>query len=186
MSFRQISRNLWDSIKKDILGLLRRKPEFNPDVFINPGKYSRPLPIEEIVADSKVSREGVEFYKKKRANNEKINPIIVVKHPRMDLYAVLDGHHRYWACREMGKKTIDSALAGDYSSVDFYLTENGYFQMSSEATEKIREPAKKLHENLKEFLDEFVNEQYIRKEDLKREMEKKRNKQEKVSESIRT
>ena len=81
MSFRQISRNLWDSIKKDILGLLRRKPEFNPDVFINPGKYSRPLPIEEIVADSKVSREGVEFYKKKIANNEKINPIIVVKHP---------------------------------------------------------------------------------------------------------
>jgi len=176
MSFRQISRDLWVSIKKDILGLLKRKPEFNPDVFINPDKYARLLPIEKIVADSKVSRDGVEFYKKKIANNEKINPIIVVKHPRIDLYAVLDGHHRYWACREMGKKTINSALAGDYSSVSFYLTEYGFFQPSSEATEKLREPAKKMHENLKEFLDEFINEGDIRKENLRREIEKKRNK----------
>jgi len=78
MSFRQISKNLWASIKKDILDLLKRKVQFNPDVFINPIKYSRPLPMEKIVADSKVSREGVEFYKKKIANNEKIKPIIVV------------------------------------------------------------------------------------------------------------
>jgi hypothetical protein len=168
MSFRQISRNLWDSTKKDILGLIKSKPEFNPDVFINPGKYARPLPIEKIVADSKVSREGVEFYKKKIANNEKINPIIVVKHPRMDLYAVLDGHHRFWACREMGKKTIDGALAGDYSSVYFYLTEHGFFQPSSETTEKLREPAKKMHENLKQFLDEFINEKNVRREIEKR------------------
>ncbi len=172
MSFRQISKNLWTSIKKDILGLTKIKPEINPDVFINPSKYARPLPIEKIVADTKVSREGVEFYKKKIANNEKINPIVVVKHPRIDLYAVLDGHHRYWACREMGKKTIDSALAGDYSSVNFYLTEYGFFQPSSETTEKFREPAKKLHENLKQFLDEFVNEENIKRELEKRKEEK--------------
>jgi hypothetical protein len=36
MSFRQISSNLWASIKKDILGLLKRKYEFYPYVFINP------------------------------------------------------------------------------------------------------------------------------------------------------
>jgi len=178
MSFRQILGNLWVSTKKDILGLLKRKPEFNADVFIDPGKYARPLPIEKIVADSKVSRDGVEFYKKKIANNEKINPIIVVKHPRRDLYAVLDGHHRYWACREMGKKIIVSAIAGDYSSVNFYLTEHGYFQPSSETTEKLREPAKKMHENLKQFLDEFINEENIRKENLRREIEKKRNEKE--------
>jgi hypothetical protein len=173
MSFRQVSRDIWVSIKKDILGLLKRKPEFNPDIFVNPMKYARPLSIEKIVADSKVSREGVEFYKKKIANNEKINPIIVVKHPRIDLYAVLDGHHRYWACREMGKKTIDSALAGDWSSVNFYLTEYGFFQPSSETTEKLREPAKKMHENLKQFLDEFINEENIKREIEKRKEEKR-------------
>jgi hypothetical protein len=102
----------------------------------------------------------------------------------MDLYAVLDG--RYWACREMGKKTIDSALAGDYSSVNSYLTEHGYFQPSSETTEKLREPAKKMHENLKKFLDEFINEENIRKENLRREIKKKRNKQEKALESTQT
>jgi uncharacterized ParB-like nuclease family protein len=172
MSFRQILKNLWVSIKKDILGLLKRKYVFNPDVFIDPDKYARPLSIVKIVADSKVSRDGVEFYKKKIANNEKINPIIVVKHPRIDLYAVLDGHHRYWACREMGKKTIDSALAGDYSSVNFYLTEYGFFQPSSETTEKLREPAKKMHENLKQFLDEFIKEGNMRREIKKRKEEK--------------
>ena len=173
MKFHQILRTLLTLIKKDILGILKRKREFNPDVFINPGKYSRPIAIEKIVADSKVSRQGVEFYKEKIANNEKLDPIIVVKHPRKDLYAVLDGHHRYYAYREMGKKTISSALAGDYSSVNFYLTENGYFQPSAETTEKLRQPAKKLHENLKQFLDEFLNEENIRREIEKRKAERR-------------
>ena len=137
--------------------MLRGKSESNADVFLHPNKYSVCLPVEKIVADSKVSRQGIEIYKRKIANNEKINPIIVVKHPRKDLYAVLDGHHRYYAFLELGKTEIDCAIAGDYSSVIFYLTEHGYFQPSPEITEGIRHPAIRLHHNLKQFLTNFIN-----------------------------
>jgi hypothetical protein len=115
------------------------------------------LPISKLRADSKVSRQGVEFYKQKIANKEKLRPIIVVKHPRKDIYAVLDGHHRFYAYKEAGIRKVDCALAGDYSSVMFYLTEHGYFQPSPEFTESIRQPAIRLHENLKQFLTNFIN-----------------------------
>lgn len=69
----------------------------------------------------------------------------------------MDGHHRYYAYLEMGKKEIDCALAGDYSSVIFYLTEHGWFQPSIEITEGIRHPAIRLHQNLKQFLTNFAN-----------------------------
>jgi hypothetical protein len=140
------------SIRADFSDWVSGKSEVNFDVFINPSKYSFRLPISKIVADSKVSRQGIEIYKQKIASNKKINPIIVVKHPRKVLYAVLDGHHRYYAYLEMGKNEIDCALAGDYSSVIFYLTEHGYFQPTAEMTEGIREPIIRLNKNLKQFL----------------------------------
>jgi hypothetical protein len=162
MSFFDIVKGLYKTTKKDVLHLIRKKKvEVNPDVFINPVKYAKPLSIEIIVADPKFSRKGVEFYKKKIKRDEKIEPIIVVKHPRKNLYAVLDGHHRYYAQRELGIKYVDSALAGDYSSVIFYLTKYGYFQPSSQVTEQIRQPMKELHKNLKEFLEKFVAENNI-------------------------
>ena len=145
------------AVKDDLTNMLRGKSEINADVFLNPAKYSVRLPVEKIVADSKISREGIEIYKRKIQNHEKIPPIVVVKHPRKDLYAVLDGHHRYYAYRELGRKQITCALAGDYSSVIFYLTEHGYFQPSPEITEGIRHPAIRLHHNLKQFLTNFIN-----------------------------
>ena len=42
--------------------------QVNVDVFRNPSKYLRRLPIGEIVADTRVYRKGVERYKKKIAN----------------------------------------------------------------------------------------------------------------------
>ncbi len=144
-----------NSILDEITGALKGKGEVNVDVFAHPEKYSVCLPIEKVVADSKVEREGIEFYKRKIKNNEKIDPLIVVKHPKKDLYAVLDGHHRYYAYVELGKKQINCALAGNFSSIIFSLTEKGYFQPPSEFTKEIRQPAKQLHKNLKEFLDEF-------------------------------
>lgn len=149
---------LFKKTEKDILHIiLKRKGnvEFNPDLFINPAKYARPLATKKIVADQKISREGVDFYKQKIRNKEKIDPIIVVKHPRKEAYAVLDGHHRYYAYQELGAKNVSSAVAGDYSSVIFYLTEHGYFQPNSQVTDSLRQPAKEFHQNLKEFLDKF-------------------------------
>jgi len=154
-------------VKDDALSLIDRRkrgerPQFNPDVLVNPRKYARAIAIDKIIADTKVSREGVEYYKKKIEANESIEPIVVVKHPRLDVYAVLDGHHRYWACKELGKKTVDCAVAEDYSSVIFYLTEHGYLQPSAETTEHLRVPAKTMHENLEQFLEDFLDEKKIK------------------------
>ncbi len=147
----------FSSVRADFSDWIKGKSEINADVFVYPNKYAICLPIDKLVADTKVSRQGIEIYKQKIAGNQKINPVIVVKHPRKDLYAVLDGHHRYYAYLEMGKKEVDCALAGDYSSVIFYLTEHGYFQPSPEITEGIRQPAIRLHQNLKQFLANFIN-----------------------------
>lgn len=150
-------KSILEAVKNDATDLLAKKEkEVNADVFLNPKKYVVCLPVKKIVADPKVSREGIETYKEKIRNHEKIDPLIVVKHPRKDIYAVLDGHHRYYAYVELGKKKIDCAVAGDYSSVIFYLTENGYLQPTAQFTKNIRRPAKKLHENLKTFLDAFT------------------------------
>lgn len=145
------------SVKDDFSDWLNGRGEINADVFIQPAKYAVCLPIDKLVADSKVSRQGIDVYKQKIAENQKINPIIVVKHPRRYVYAVLDGHHRYYAYLEMGVKHVECALAGDYSSVIFYLTKHGYFQPSPEFTEGLRQPAVRLHQNLKQFLASFLN-----------------------------
>lgn len=149
--------DFFSSIKSDFSSLLNGESQINADVFINPSKYAVCLPIEKLVADSKVSRQGIDIYKKKIQQNQKINPIIVVKHPRKDLYAVLDGHHRYYAYLELGKKEVDCATAGDYSSVVFYITQHGYLQPTPEFTEGVRQPVIRLHQNLKQFLTNFLN-----------------------------
>jgi len=132
-----------------------REREINIDVFANPEKYLIRLPIEKIVADTKVSPEAIELYKQKIKNGEKIPPIIVVKHPKFEVYAVLDGHHRYYAYSELGKKEINCALAGNFSSVIFYMTKNGYFQPKPEAKGETQKP-NQFHENLQDFLQNFL------------------------------
>ena len=147
------------------------RPQFNPDVLINPRRYEQLIATDKIIADTKVSNEGVEYYKKKIEANEPIDPIVVVKHPRQDVYAVLDGHHRYYAYKELGRDTIPCAVAEDYSSVVFYLTEHGYIQPSAETTEHLRMPVKKMHENLNQFLEDFLDEDKIKQELEKRKAE---------------
>ena len=148
--------------KRNVLG----EHEVNFDVFRNPSKYLKRLPVEEIVADTRVYRKGVERYKEKIARGEATPPIIVVKHPTKELYAVLDGHHRYYAYAELGTKEIDCALAGDASRVIFYLTEHGLFQPPSDVTEHIRVPALQFNANVKQFLSDFLSDPpRIRKSD---------------------
>jgi hypothetical protein len=133
-----------------------RMREINIDVFANPEKYLLRLPIEKIVADTKVDPEAIEMYKKKIKNGDKIAPLIVVKHPKFDVYAVLDGHHRYYALLELGKKKVDCALAGDFSSLMFYMTKNGYFQPKPETKEENQKKIIHLHENVQDFLHNFL------------------------------
>lgn len=149
--------DLVDSVRLRIMRLTRpREREINIDVFANPEKYLLRLPIEKIVADTKVDPEAIEMYKKKIQNGEKIAPLIVVKHPKFDVYAVLDGHHRYYALLEMGKKEVDCALAGDFSSLMFYMTEHGYFQPKPETKEENQKKIIHLHENVQDFLQNFL------------------------------
>ena len=146
-----------DSLRYKVVRFIKqRKREIDIDVFSNPEKYLLRLSIDKIIADTKVSREGVEKYKQKIKNGEKVAPIIVVKHPRFEVYAVLDGHHRYFAYLELGKKEVDCALAGDFSSVFFFMTQHGYFQPRKEIREEMRTPLPFLHENIEEFLHNFL------------------------------
>jgi hypothetical protein len=150
-------QDIVDSLRFRIMRLIRRNGrEINIDVFSNPEKYLVRLPIDKIIADTKVNPEAVAQYKQKIKNGEKIAPIIVVKHPRFELYAVLDGHHRYYAYLELGRKKINCALAGDFSSVFFFMTQQGYFQPKAELREEIRKPIPFLHENIEEFLHNFL------------------------------
>ena len=146
-----------DSLRLRIIRLTKpREREINIDVFANPEKYLVRLPMDKIVADAKVDPEAIEMYKKKIQNGEKIAPLIVVKHPKFDVYAVLDGHHRYYALLELGKKEVECALAGDFSSVVFYMTEQGYFQPKPETKEENQKKMIHLHENLQDFLHNFL------------------------------
>lgn len=146
-----------NSLRLEIMRLTRyRTREFNIDVFANPEKYMLRLPIDKIVADTKVGPEAIEMYKKKIQNGEKIAPLIVVKHPKFDEYAVLDGHHRYYALLELGKRQVDCALAGDFSSLMFYMTEHGYFQPKPETKEENEKKVIHLHEDVQDFLQNFL------------------------------
>ena len=146
-----------DSVRLRVMRLTgHRESEINIDVFANPEKYLVRLPIEKLVADTKVDPEAIEMYKKKIENGEKIAPLIVIKHPKFDLYAVLDGHHRYYALLESGKKKVDCALAGDFSRVVFYMTEHGYFQPKPQTKEENQKKIIHLHEDVQDFLHNFL------------------------------
>jgi len=124
-------------------------------VFRNPEKYARAIPIEKLVADKKVYAKGVERYKDMLEKGKDLGAIIVVKHPRKDLYAVLDGHHRFWAQKETGAETIDCAVITDYYGLTFHLTKHGVWQPGPEFTKRIRIPLIKWGQGLVNFLKEF-------------------------------
>ncbi|HJX24287.1 MAG TPA: ParB/RepB/Spo0J family partition protein [Candidatus Bathyarchaeia archaeon] len=102
--------------------------KINTDVYANPEKYLVRLPVEKIVADSKVYYDVVCRYGRRIANGEKLAPIIVIKHPKKDQYAIVDGHHRFHALVQMEKKEIECAVEGVFPSIIFYLTKHGFFQ----------------------------------------------------------
>ncbi len=137
------------------------------DIFLFPEKYSVPLPIDQIVADAKVDVDGVIRYKEQLASGKQLRPIVVVKHPRKDLYAVVDGHHRFFAQIEFGQKDIDCAVIQDFVGFMFQLTKDGWLQPHPGFTKHVRVPILEFHQkldqsinqdlrqNLKQFLADF-------------------------------
>jgi hypothetical protein len=124
-------------------------------VFLNPEKFAQDIPVKQIVADKKVYKDGVERYKKLLKKGKDIGTLIVVKHPKKDLYAVLDGHHRFWALKEMGAKHVKCAVVIDYYGLTFELTKKGFYQPSPEITKKLRVPVHEWGKEMVCYLNEF-------------------------------
>ena len=125
------------------------------DMLLNPEKYRVSIDIRKIIADKKVYREGVERYKNMLKSGKDIGTIVVVKHPEKDLYAVLDGHHRFWALKEMRFNEIKCAVIQDSFGFLFNLTKDGYLQPTPELIQYFVVPLKSFGEQLNEFKKNF-------------------------------
>lgn len=108
--------------------------------------------ITEIVADKKVYGKGVENYKHSLKSGKDVGSIVVVKHPEKKMYAVLNGHHRYWAQKEMNIKKIKCSVIHDFVGPLFFFTKEGYLQPTPLFTKYVRVPFKKMKKYLEEFL----------------------------------
>jgi hypothetical protein len=124
-------------------------------LWLNPDKYAQEVPVELIVADKKVFKEGVERYKKLIKKGGNVGTIIVVRHPRKEIYAVLDGHHRFWAAKELGMKRIKCAVIVDYYGLTFHLIKKGFYQPSPEFTKRLRVPVLRWGEGMLKYLEQF-------------------------------
>jgi hypothetical protein len=116
-----------------------------------PDRFAVDLPIDKIVCNENIDYE----YVKKLAGKmdaSKLTPIVVIKHPDKELYAVLDGHHRFKAARLKGLNKIKAAVVDDYVGLGFELTRQGVFQPSPEFTKYVRLPLKRFIEYMQNFL----------------------------------
>jgi hypothetical protein len=118
-------------------------------VYFNREKYKESIDIDKIVADKKVSPEGVKRYEAIIEAGKEVGIIVVVKHPNKKQYAVLDGHHKYWAGRNKNLKKMNCAVVIDLLGSLFYLTIKGYLQPPPEFTQYIRIPLKRIKKNWK-------------------------------------
>jgi len=115
-----------------------------------PENFAVDLPVENIVCDENVDYEYVS--RLAELDVSKLKPIVVIKHPDKELYAVLDGHHRFKAAKLRGLKTIKAAVVDDYTGLGFEFTKQGVFQPSAEFTRHVRVPLKRFVEYMQGFL----------------------------------
>ena len=116
-----------------------------------PNKFAVDLPLDKIVCDENIDYDYVKKLAKKM-DASKLTPIVVIKHPDKELYAVLDGHHRFKAARLKGLSKIKAAIVDDYVGLGFELTRQGAFQPSPEFTKYVRVPLKRFIEYMQDFL----------------------------------
>jgi hypothetical protein len=120
--------------------------------YFDPEKHGVDLPIELIVSDEKVDEEHVARIGEGGLDPATMRPIVVIKHPREEAYAVLDGHHRYSLVQSMGCTTIRAAVVDDYVGLGFHLTKKGVFQPTPEFTKYVRVPIKRFAAWMTSFL----------------------------------
>ena len=120
--------------------------------YTNPEKYKEYIPIEKIVVDEKVVDEGVARYEKIIESGEELKPIIIIKHPKEDIYAVLNGHHRFWAMVAQDITVAPCVVINVYTNLQFKMTQKGYFQPSPLFTKYVRIPLKRLQEYMIKFI----------------------------------
>ena len=104
----------------------------------------------------KVDEQGIKRIINKVKSGESIKTIVVVKHPEKEYFAVLDGHHRFWALKELGISTIKCAVVEDNIGLGFYLTKEGVFQPDPKITKYIRIPLKRFNQYMT-WLSGFFN-----------------------------
>lgn len=115
--------------------------------------HKEKIDIEFIVSDGKVFNEGVERKKKMLENGEYIGDVLVVRHPKSYVFAVLDGHHAFEAYKSKGVKEIECLVINDPLGFLFDLTRDGKLQPGPKYTQYLRVPFKKSEEYLKEFVE---------------------------------
>jgi hypothetical protein len=120
--------------------------------YFDPDKHSVDLPIGLIVSDDKVDEDYVASIGEGGLDPATMRPIVVIKHPREEVYSVLDGHHRCRLVRDMGCDTIRAAVVDDYVGLGFFLTKKGVFQPTPEFTKHVRVPLKRFVASTTEFL----------------------------------
>ena len=115
-------------------------------------KYKELIPIEKIVVDTKVVDAGVAHYEEMIESGEELKPIIVIKHPKEDYYAVLDGHHRFCAMSKKGLTELSCVVINVYTNLQFKMTKMGFFQPAPLFTKYVRIPAKRLNRYMSKFI----------------------------------
>lgn len=122
--------------------------------YTNPNKYAQYISTKEIVADIKVDLNGINRLITQIESGKEIKAIVIVKHPKKNYYAVLDGHHRFWAQKILGYDKMKCAVIEDFFGLGFHLTRNGIFQPDPKITKYIRIPLKRIYSYITEFINE--------------------------------
>lgn len=120
---------------------------------IIPKDWERWIEIDKIIADAKVYSDGVKMYEEMMKRDEETGLIVLVKHPSKDLYAVLDGHHRFHAYLKLGVKEVPCIVLPAMIGFLFDITKEGVLQPTEEFTKYVRVPFKKIESFLIRFLD---------------------------------
>ncbi len=112
--------------------------------YFQPERHAQDIPVGLVLSDEKVDKDHATRIGEGGFDPLAMRPIVVIKHPKVEAYAVLDGHHRFHIVQTMGSETIRAAVVDDYVGLGFYLTKKGVFQPTAEFTKYIRVPLKRF------------------------------------------